>query len=100
MDLQRPDGTSRRVRIHKLHLEEDAGKTKIEDGERLVDFNRCGVPLVEMVTEPDLRSAEEAAQYLTQLRQLLPGLAFPKRILSAVTCARPNDLHPQAGARY
>ncbi len=71
MDLQRPDGTSRRVRIHKLHLEEDAGKTKIEDGERLVDFNRCGVPLVEMVTEPELRSAEEAAQYLTQLRQLL-----------------------------
>ena len=71
MDLQMPDGTSRRVRIHKLHLEEDAGKTKIEDGERLVDFNRCGVPLVEMVTEPDLRSAEEAAQYLTQLRQLL-----------------------------
>jgi len=59
------------VRIHKLHLEEDAGKTKIDRGERLVDFNRCGVPLVEMVTEPDLRSGEEAAQYLTQLRQLL-----------------------------
>ena len=65
MDLQMPDGSSRRVRIHKLHLEEDAGKTKIEQGERLVDFNRCGVPLIEMVTEPDLRSGEEAAQYLT-----------------------------------
>jgi len=71
MDLQMPDGAERRVRIHKLHLEEDAGKTKIENGERLVDFNRCGVPLVEMVTEPDLRSGDEAAQYLTQLRQLL-----------------------------
>ena len=71
LDLHMPDGAIRRVRIHKLHLEEDAGKTKLDHGLRLVDFNRCGVPLVEMVTEPDLRSGEEAAQYLVQLRQLL-----------------------------
>jgi aspartyl-tRNA(Asn)/glutamyl-tRNA(Gln) amidotransferase subunit B len=62
------------VRIHKLHLEEDAGKTKNEGGKRLVDFNRCGVPLVEMVTEPDLRTADEAAHYLIRLRQLLRWL--------------------------
>ena len=65
----------RRVRIHKLHIEEDAGKTKNETvagmSHRLIDFNRCGVPLIEMVTEPDLRSADEAAQYLIRLRQLL-----------------------------
>jgi aspartyl-tRNA(Asn)/glutamyl-tRNA(Gln) amidotransferase subunit B len=71
MDLELPDGSRRHVRINRLHLEEDAGKTKIDHGVRLVDFNRCGVPLVEMVTEPDLRSGEETAQYLTQLRQLL-----------------------------
>lgn len=71
LDLKMPDGSQKHVRIHKLHLEEDAGKTKIENGTRLVDFNRCGVPLVEMVTEPNLRSGEEAAQYLIQLRQLL-----------------------------
>jgi len=71
LDLQMPDGGTRRVHIHKLHLEEDAGKTKLDHGLRLVDFNRCGVPLVEMVTEPDLRSGDEAAQYLSQLRQLL-----------------------------
>ena len=71
LDLQMPDGGTRRVHIHKLHLEEDAGKTKLDHGLRLVDFNRCGVPLIEMVTEPDLRSGEEAAQYLSQLRQLL-----------------------------
>ncbi len=71
LDLHMPNGTTRRMRIHKLHLEEDAGKTKLDHGLRLVDFNRCGVPLVEMVTEPDLRSGEEAAQYLVQLRQLL-----------------------------
>jgi len=61
----------RRVHIHKLHIEEDAGKTKNEHGQRRIDFNRCGVPLVEMVTAPDLHSADEAAQYLTRLRQLL-----------------------------
>lgn len=70
----------RRVRIHKLHIEEDAGKTKNESvggySRRLIDFNRCGVPLIEMVTEPDLRSADEAAQYVTRLRQLLRWLGI------------------------
>ena len=74
LDLPMPEGYERRVNITKLHLEEDAGKTKYEHGRRYVDFNRCGVPLVEMVTEPDLRSADEAAQYLIRLRQLLRWL--------------------------
>ncbi len=76
LDLPMPDGTSRLVTITKLHLEEDAGKTIYEDGQRLIDFNRCGVPLVEMVTGPDLRSADEAAQYLIRLRQLLRWLGI------------------------
>lgn len=71
LDLPMPDGPTRHVTIEKLHVEEDAGKTKNEDGHRLIDFNRCGVPLVEMVTGPDLRSADEAAQYIIRLRQLL-----------------------------
>lgn len=71
MDVPMPAGYVRQVGIHKLHLEEDAGKTKNDYGRRLIDFNRCGVPLVEMVTGPDLRSADEAAQYLIRLRQLL-----------------------------
>ncbi|MCS7246992.1 MAG: Asp-tRNA(Asn)/Glu-tRNA(Gln) amidotransferase subunit GatB [Anaerolineales bacterium] len=66
-----PDGSERKVTIQKLHLEEDAGKTKHDFGRRLIDFNRCGVPLVEMVTGPDLHSADEAAQYIIRLRQLL-----------------------------
>jgi len=65
------EGYACHVRIRKLHIEEDAGKTKNAGNRRLVDFNRCGVPLVEMVTEPDLRSADEAAQFLIRLRQLL-----------------------------
>ncbi|MCW5876266.1 MAG: Asp-tRNA(Asn)/Glu-tRNA(Gln) amidotransferase subunit GatB [Anaerolineales bacterium] len=76
MDVPTADGV-RRVSIHKLHIEEDAGKTVHRaDGGRLIDFNRCGVPLVEMVTGPDLRSAEEAAQYLIRLRQLLRWLGI------------------------
>jgi aspartyl-tRNA(Asn)/glutamyl-tRNA(Gln) amidotransferase subunit B len=69
-------GYVRTVRIHKLHIEEDAGKTKNAHNQRQVDFNRCGVPLVEMVTEPDLRTADEAAQYLIRLRQLLRWLGI------------------------
>ncbi|NPV57349.1 MAG: Asp-tRNA(Asn)/Glu-tRNA(Gln) amidotransferase subunit GatB [Anaerolineae bacterium] len=61
----------RRVGIAKLHMEEDAGKTRNAGHLRQIDFNRCGVPLIEMVTNPDLRTAAEAAQYLTRLRQLL-----------------------------
>ncbi|MCD4673808.1 MAG: Asp-tRNA(Asn)/Glu-tRNA(Gln) amidotransferase subunit GatB [Anaerolineaceae bacterium] len=76
LDLPMPDGRTRRVTINKLHLEEDAGKTKNEKGKRYIDFNRCGVPLVEMVTNPDIRSADEAAQYLTRLRQLLRWLGI------------------------
>jgi aspartyl-tRNA(Asn)/glutamyl-tRNA(Gln) amidotransferase subunit B len=75
LDVPMPDGQVRRVTIHKLHIEEDAGKTIHEAGQRLIDFNRCGVPLIEMVTGPDLRSADEAAQYVIRLRQLLRWLA-------------------------
>ena len=71
LDVPQADGAVRRVGIWKLHIEEDAGKTKNALGRRQIDFNRCGVPLVEMVTAPDLRSADEAANYLTRLRQLL-----------------------------
>jgi aspartyl-tRNA(Asn)/glutamyl-tRNA(Gln) amidotransferase subunit B len=76
MDVSMPDGSMRRVEIHKLHIEEDAGKTVHQGAERWIDFNRCGVPLVEMVSGPDLRSADEAAQYLIRLRQLLRWLGI------------------------
>lgn len=74
LDLPMPTGYTRRINIQKLHIEEDAGKTKNVDGRRLIDFNRCGVPLIEMVTGPDLRSSDEAAQYIIRLRQLLRWL--------------------------
>lgn len=74
LDVPPDEGQTRKVTITKLHIEEDAGKTVRQDNKRLIDFNRCGVPLVEMVTGPDLRSADEAARYLIRLRQLLRWL--------------------------
>ena len=70
-------GESRRVRLTRIHLEDDAGKN-IHDasGVSFVDFNRAGVPLVEIVSEPDLRSAEEAAEYMRALRTLVRTLGI------------------------
>jgi aspartyl-tRNA(Asn)/glutamyl-tRNA(Gln) amidotransferase subunit B len=62
-----------RVRINRIHLEEDAGKSLHDAYGRstLLDFNRCGVPLIEIVTEPDLRSAEEAGAFVDAVRSIL-----------------------------
>lgn len=72
------DGETRSIRLVRIHLEEDAGKSKHPERrgetETLVDLNRCGVPLIEVVSEPDLRSPQEARAYITSLRQLLQYL--------------------------
>ena len=73
------NGIARRVRIRRVHLEEDAGKllhagTMDRAEYSLVDFNRCGVPLIEMVTEPDLRTPEAAAEFLKEFRTILQYL--------------------------
>jgi aspartyl-tRNA(Asn)/glutamyl-tRNA(Gln) amidotransferase subunit B len=59
-----------KVGITRIHLEEDTGKLMHENGVTLVDFNRAGVPLMELVSEPDLTSAQEAKQFCTELRRL------------------------------
>ncbi|MGB9839262.1 Asp-tRNA(Asn)/Glu-tRNA(Gln) amidotransferase subunit GatB [Thermovenabulum sp.] len=67
------DGNIKRIGINRLHLEEDAGKLVHEEGKgySLVDLNRTGVPLIEIVSEPDLRSPEEAWLYLNKLKTIL-----------------------------
>lgn len=66
----------RNVQLNRIHLEEDAGKSihDIDDQFTCVDYNRAGVPLIEIVTEPDLHSAEEAWQYVTEIRRLVRWL--------------------------
>ena len=59
------------VRIRRVHLEEDTGKLSHADGHSFIDYNRSGVPLLEIVTEPDLRSPEEVKAYATKLRAIL-----------------------------
>jgi len=70
------DGEYKRVAIRRIHMEEDAGKSIHVEGKPLsqVDFNRTGVPLVEIVSEPDLRSPDEAVEYLKELRTLVRWL--------------------------
>src|SRR5919106_2627068 len=71
IEIELDDGSAKRVGITRVHLEEDAGKSMHGEGGTLVDFNRCGVPLIEIVSEPDLRSPREAYLYLTNLKRTL-----------------------------
>lgn len=72
VEIELEDGTTKKIRIHEIHMEEDAGKNSHrEDGYSYVDLNRQGTPLVEIVAEPDMSSPEEAVAYLTKLRQII-----------------------------
>jgi aspartyl-tRNA(Asn)/glutamyl-tRNA(Gln) amidotransferase subunit B len=66
-------GVSKNIAIHHIHMEEDAGKSMHDNHseDSLIDLNRAGVPLIEIVSEPDMRSSEEAGQFLTEIRKLL-----------------------------
>ena len=76
VDIELEDGTTKQIRIHEIHMEEDAGKLVHDDWEdvSLVDYNRSGVPLIEIVSEPDMRSAQEVIAYLDKLRLILQYL--------------------------
>lgn len=69
------DGTSKKIGITRIHMEEDAGKSIHDQSPlTLVDVNRCGVPLMEIVSEPDIRTAEEAYLYLNKIKQIVQYL--------------------------
>ena len=76
VDVTLSDGTEKTIRIHEIHMEEDAGKLVHDEWEGVsyVDYNRSGVPLIEIVSEPDMRSAEEVIAYLTKLRTTIQYL--------------------------
>jgi len=75
--LTLPDNSSKTIRIKRIHMEEDAGKSIHDQAdETLVDVNRCGVPLMEIVSEPDIRSAQEASLYLSKIKQIVQYLGI------------------------
>ncbi len=76
VEIDTADGSKKKVRIHEIHMEEDAGKLIHDEWADLsyVDYNRSGVPLIEIVSEPDMRSADEVVAYLEKLRLLIQYL--------------------------
>ncbi len=77
LDVELNDGTTKHIGITRIHMEEDAGKSIHDmDVDTLVDVNRCGVPLIEIVSEPDIRTAHEAYQYLSMIKQIVTYLGI------------------------
>lgn len=77
VQLNAAGGNERKIGITRIHIEEDAGKSiHNQSDSTFIDLNRCGVPLLEIVSEPDLRSAEEASSYLMKMRQLVQYLGI------------------------
>lgn len=78
VEIHLGDGTSKKIRIHHAHLEEDAGKSLHEDfhGYTGIDLNRAGTPLIEIVSEPDMRNAEEAVAYARKLHSIVTSLGI------------------------
>lgn len=80
IDIENAEGQTRRLRILRAHLEEDAGKSVHDEsaggGDTRVDLNRCGTPLLEIVSEPDMRSADESIAYLNELKSRMTHLGI------------------------
>ncbi len=81
LEIELEDGSLKRIGLTRIHLEEDAGKSVhaegyVSENETLIDVNRCGTPLIEIVSEPDIRSPREAYLYLTRIRQLVRYLGI------------------------
>src|ERR1035437_10084468 len=77
IEITLPNAISKKIRITRIHMEEDAGKSIHESGlSTSVDLNRCGVPLIEIVSDPDMRSSNEAYLYLSRIKQILQYLGI------------------------
>jgi aspartyl-tRNA(Asn)/glutamyl-tRNA(Gln) amidotransferase subunit B len=77
VEIEFKDGTRKEIGITRIHMEEDAGKSIHDQSDATyIDLNRCGTPLIEIVSEPDLRTPEEAYLYLTKLKQIVTYLGI------------------------
>lgn len=76
IEIENADGEKKKIRIERIHIEEDAGKLLHTPAGTLVDFNRAGVPLIEIVSKPDIRKPEEASAYLQKLKSILEAIGI------------------------
>jgi aspartyl-tRNA(Asn)/glutamyl-tRNA(Gln) amidotransferase subunit B len=96
------DGVKKRIGITRVHLEEDAGKLTHDGNASLVDFNRVGVPLIEIVSEPDLRSPAEAKAYLEKLKTIIQytGVSDVKMEEGSLRCDANISLRPVGSDKF
>ena len=98
------NGEEKQVRLARIHIEEDAGKLLHKDGidSTLVDLNRCGVPLIEIVSEPDIRSSEEAKAYLETLKNILQYIDVSdcKMQEGSIRCDVNVSIRPKGSSEY
>jgi aspartyl-tRNA(Asn)/glutamyl-tRNA(Gln) amidotransferase subunit B len=96
IDIEPEDAPTKRIRITRAHLEEDTGKLQHVNGASLIDFNRSGVPLLEIVTEPDFRTPDQVFAYLTKLRTIVRylGVSTGDMEKGAMRCEPNISLRP------
>ena len=97
------NGEPKRVRFERIHFEEDAGKLLHDEGEgTVVDFNRCGVPLIEIVSEPDMRSSAEAKAYLDTIKATLQylGISDCKMQEGSIRCDVNVSVRPEGSTEF
>lgn len=91
----------RKIRLHHIHIEEDAGKLIHQHGDTYVDYNRGGVPLIEIVSEPDIRSIDEAKEYVEKLQQIMRyiGISDCKMQEGSMRCDVNISVRPQGSEK-
>ena len=104
VQIQMPDGSSREIGVTRAHLEEDAGKSLHEDfhGMSGIDLNRAGTPLLEIVSEPEMRSAEEAVAYLKTIHSIITylGISDGNMAEGSMRCDVNISLRPRGEAEF
>lgn len=94
--------SGKRIRINRIHIEEDAGKLVHQNGDTYVDYNRGGVPLIEIVTEPDIRTVDEAKEYVEKLQQIMRyiGVSDCKMQEGSMRCDVNISVRPQGADEF
>ncbi|MBQ0759327.1 MAG: Asp-tRNA(Asn)/Glu-tRNA(Gln) amidotransferase subunit GatB [Zhongshania sp.] len=104
VEISLSDGSTRSIRVHHAHLEEDAGKSLHEDYQGMsgIDLNRAGTPLIEIVSEPDMRSAEEAVAYLRKIHSIVTYLGISDGDMSqgSLRCDANVSIRPKGQEEY